>query len=150
MGFMIQDFKVTTVVACIVARFVTSVIGAQASSFVFAGDAEIRKILDERIGVQGNDIAIIVGIIEPQGRRIISSGHRSANDARPPDGDTVFEIGSLTKVFTALLLADMVEAGQVTLADPVAKYLPADKRASANDPALVCIFTIARDGDSSG
>jgi len=123
---MIQHFKVTTFVACIVAGFVTSVIGSQASSFVFAGDAEIRKILDERIGVQGNDIGIIVGIIEPQGRRIISSGHRSANDARPPDGDTVFEIGSLTKVFTALLLADMVDAGQIALADPVAKYLPSD------------------------
>jgi serine-type D-Ala-D-Ala carboxypeptidase/endopeptidase len=126
MGFVIQNFKVTIVVACVFAGFVTSVIGAQASSFVFAGDAEIRKILDERIGVHGNDIGIIVGILEPQGRRIISSGHRSANDARPPDGDTVFEIGSLTKVFTSLLLADMVETGQVALADPVAKYLPAD------------------------
>jgi serine-type D-Ala-D-Ala carboxypeptidase/endopeptidase len=126
MGFRIQGFKVRTFVASVFAGFATSVIGAQPRAFVIAGDAEIRKILDERIGVQGNDIGIIVGIIEPQGRRIISSGHRSANDARPPDGDTVFEIGSLTKVFTALLLADMVETGQVALADPVAKYLPAD------------------------
>jgi D-alanyl-D-alanine-carboxypeptidase/D-alanyl-D-alanine-endopeptidase len=40
------------------------------------------------------------------------------------DGDTVFEIGSVTKVFTSLLLADMVQRGEVALTDPVAKYLP--------------------------
>ena len=44
---------------------------------------------------------------------------------RPLDGDTVFEIGSITKVLTALILADMDERGEVTMADPVAKYLPA-------------------------
>src|SRR5205085_8424519 len=37
---------------------------------------------------------------------------------------TIFEIGSATKVFTSLLLADMVQRGQVALDDPVAKYLP--------------------------
>jgi D-alanyl-D-alanine-carboxypeptidase/D-alanyl-D-alanine-endopeptidase len=36
----------------------------------------------------------------------------------------MFEIGSITKVFTALLLADMVERGEVKLDDPVAMYLP--------------------------
>jgi len=37
---------------------------------------------------------------------------------------TIFEIGSVTKVFTALLLADMAERGQVRLSDPAARYLP--------------------------
>jgi CubicO group peptidase (beta-lactamase class C family) len=37
---------------------------------------------------------------------------------------TIFEIGSLTKVFTALLLADLAERGQVRLSDPAARYLP--------------------------
>jgi D-alanyl-D-alanine-carboxypeptidase/D-alanyl-D-alanine-endopeptidase len=37
---------------------------------------------------------------------------------------TIFEIGSVTKVFTALLLADMTERGQVRLSDPAARYLP--------------------------
>ncbi len=38
--------------------------------------------------------------------------------------EAVYEIGSITKVFTAVLLADMVERGEVALKDPVAKYLP--------------------------
>jgi len=41
------------------------------------------------------------------------------------DGNTIFEVGSVTKVFTSLLLADMAQRGQVALTDPVAKYLPA-------------------------
>jgi serine-type D-Ala-D-Ala carboxypeptidase/endopeptidase len=40
------------------------------------------------------------------------------------DGDTIFEIGSISKVFTSLLLADMVNRKEVTLDDPAAKYLP--------------------------
>jgi serine-type D-Ala-D-Ala carboxypeptidase/endopeptidase len=40
------------------------------------------------------------------------------------DGDTLFEIGSITKVFTALLAADMAQRGEVKLDDPIARYLP--------------------------
>ena len=41
------------------------------------------------------------------------------------NGDTVFEIGSITKTFTGLLLQDMVGRGQTKLDDPAAQYLPA-------------------------
>jgi serine-type D-Ala-D-Ala carboxypeptidase/endopeptidase len=42
-----------------------------------------------------------------------------------PDGaESVFEIGSITKVFTATLLADMARDGMVALDDPVAEHLP--------------------------
>ena len=40
------------------------------------------------------------------------------------DADAIYEIGSITKVFTATLLADMVSRGEVALADPIAKFLP--------------------------
>lgn len=40
------------------------------------------------------------------------------------DASTVFEIGSITKVLTALMLADMVARSEVAFDDPVAKYLP--------------------------
>ena len=49
---------------------------------------------------------------------------RLTKGPRPVTGDTVFEIGSITKVFTSLILADMVGRGEVALNDPVAKYLP--------------------------
>ncbi len=87
-------------------------------------DAEIRKILAERIDNR-QSVGIVVGVIEPAGRRVISYGSLAKNDKRPLNGDTIFEIGSATKVFTSLLLTDMVQRGEVALTDPVAKYLPA-------------------------
>jgi CubicO group peptidase (beta-lactamase class C family) len=91
-------------------------------------DAEIRNILVERIDTLRQSVGIVVGVIEPTGRRVVAYGSPDSGDPRPLDGDTVFEIGSITKVFTSLLLADMVERGEVQLTDPVAKYLPGHVR----------------------
>jgi CubicO group peptidase (beta-lactamase class C family) len=77
---------------------------------------EIRRILSDRIERDHQSRGIVAGIIDGQGRRIVAQG-----DVQP---DSVFEIGSVTKVFTALLLADMAERGEVALSDPVSKYLP--------------------------
>jgi D-alanyl-D-alanine-carboxypeptidase/D-alanyl-D-alanine-endopeptidase len=88
-------------------------------------DAEIRRILIERIDKYRQSVGIVVGVIEPRGRRVVAYGNLASGDPRPLNGDTVFEIGSITKLFTSLLLADMAERNEVALADPVAKYLPA-------------------------
>ncbi|MDQ2824732.1 MAG: serine hydrolase, partial [Verrucomicrobiota bacterium] len=118
---MVRNFRRTTLAISIFASLTTSFAGTHP----VPSDGEIRKILAERVGENEKDIGIVVGVIEPQGQRIISYGHRSAGDPRPLDGDTVFEIGSVTKVFTALLLADMAQKNEVALSDPAAKYLPA-------------------------
>src|ERR1041385_7596549 len=87
-------------------------------------DDEIREILVKRIDQQKQAVGIVVGVIEPAGRRVVAYGNLAAGDPRTLDGDTIFEIGSVTKVFTSLLLADMVNRKEVTLDDPAAKYLP--------------------------
>jgi CubicO group peptidase (beta-lactamase class C family) len=46
-------------------------------------------------------------------------GQFSAKDPRPIMPDTLFELGSVTKAFTAILLADAIERGEVHLDDPV-------------------------------
>jgi len=48
---------------------------------------------------------------------------------------TIFQIGSVTKVFTALLLADMAERGEVRLSDPAARYLPGQPGGAGHRPA---------------
>src|SRR5690606_31689949 len=48
-----------------------------------------------------------------------------AGAGRTLDAQSVFEIGSITKAFTGILLADMVLRGEVSLDDAVSKYLPA-------------------------
>jgi D-alanyl-D-alanine-carboxypeptidase/D-alanyl-D-alanine-endopeptidase len=87
-------------------------------------DAEIRQILATRIDGEKQSVGIVVGIVSPQGRRVIAYGSVTQGDPRPLDGDTVFEIGSMTKVFTSLVLMDMVQHHEVSLDDPVTKYLP--------------------------
>jgi CubicO group peptidase (beta-lactamase class C family) len=98
---------------------------APATSPTLQSDEEIRQILVDRVDVQHKGMGMVVGIVTPQGRRVVSYGRLDQGDPRSVDGDTVFEIGSVTKVFTSLLLADVVQRGEVALADPVEKYLPA-------------------------
>jgi D-alanyl-D-alanine-carboxypeptidase/D-alanyl-D-alanine-endopeptidase len=101
--------------------------GAQTTTLSPGGvpsDAEIRRILADRIDVQKQGIGIVVGIIDSHGRRVVAYGAPEKGDKRPLNADTLFEIGSITKVFTALLAADMAQRGQVSLDDPIQKYLP--------------------------
>ena len=88
------------------------------------GTDEIREILVRRIDQQKQAVGIVVGVIEPDGRRVVAYGNLANGDPRTLDGDTIFEIGSISKVFTSLLLADMVNREEVTLDAPAAKYLP--------------------------
>jgi D-alanyl-D-alanine-carboxypeptidase/D-alanyl-D-alanine-endopeptidase len=88
------------------------------------GNDEIREILVKRVDQQKQAVGIVVGVIEPAGRRVAAYGNLANGDARSLDGDTIFEIGSVSKVFTSLLLADMVQRKEVALDDPAAKYLP--------------------------
>ena len=99
-----------------------------ASASQLRSDAEIRQILADRLKGFEHRVGIAVGIIGPGGRKIFAVGSMGTNDPRPVDGDTLFEAGSITKVFTSLLLADMAERGEVALEDPVARYLPAARQ----------------------
>jgi CubicO group peptidase (beta-lactamase class C family) len=87
------------------------------------GDAAIRALLAERINSNRN-VGIVVGIVSPEGRRFIAYGRVNRETSVSPDKDTVFEIGSVTKVFTSALLAGMVRKGDVKLTDAVTQYLP--------------------------
>ena len=80
----------------------------------------IEALIAERIAPRAGQ-GLVVGVLEPGGRRVVAGGPAGGE---PFDGDTLFEIGSISKVFTALLLADMANKGEVSLDDPAEKYLP--------------------------
>jgi len=99
-------------------------LSALAGAAVAQTDGEIRKILAGRIEIARQSVGMVAGVIDAKGRRIVAHGALDQDDKRPLAGDTVFEIGSITKVFTSLALADMAQRGEVALTDPIAKYLP--------------------------
>lgn len=86
-------------------------------------DLAIRELLTTRIDAERRNVGIVVGLVSPAGRRVVSHGRASLDQPRALDGDTLFEIGSVTKVFTAVLLADMVRRGEVKVTDSLFSYL---------------------------
>ena len=87
-------------------------------------DSEIETILRNRVE-SARGVGIVAGIVDEKGSRVIAFGVPNKQSTQKLDGNSVFEIGSISKVFTTTLLADMVERGEIRLYDPVSKFLPA-------------------------
>ncbi len=66
----------------------------------------------------------VIGVIDDTDEAVIGYGRFSAQKAETPDGDTIYEIGSVSKVFTGIMLAALAEEGVVKLDEPVADLLP--------------------------
>jgi CubicO group peptidase (beta-lactamase class C family) len=81
----------------------------------------VERAAQERIAA-GTYQTLVFGVVEGDKSEIVAFG--TLPGGQPPDGDTVYEIGSVTKTFTATLLARAVLAGRVTLDTPVARLLP--------------------------
>ena len=89
----------------------------------------IRIPDDVKAGVRarvdnGWSVGIVVGVVDSAGARYFAYGTTARAGGQPVNERTVYEIGSITKVFTALSLADMVVKGEAGLDDPVQRYLP--------------------------
>ena len=103
----------------------------------------IRTLLAEYTGPHRESLGYVAGIADAGGHRVISVGASGAADNRALDGDSVFEIGSITKVFTALLMADMAQRGEVAFDDPVAKYLPPEGRPQPYKDRAITLIDLA-------
>jgi D-alanyl-D-alanine-carboxypeptidase/D-alanyl-D-alanine-endopeptidase len=93
------------------------------SSSTYAGSLpeRVEKAAQDRVAA-GIHQTLVFGVVDGDRSEIVAFG--TLDDGKAPDGDTVYEIGSITKTFTATLLAQAVLAGRVTLDTPVAQLLP--------------------------
>jgi serine-type D-Ala-D-Ala carboxypeptidase/endopeptidase len=113
------------------------------ASKIDLSDDEIRYILVDRIVIRHQNIGMVVGVINSNQKRVIAQGRLDWDNLQPLDGDTVFEIGSITKVFTRLLLADMAYRGEVSLDDPVSKYLPPTVKIPERNGRIITLVDLA-------
>jgi len=106
------------------------------------GDA-IRAILLDRVTAK-KDVGLIVGVVDANNQRqIVGVGRSRKDEPQAPASDTLFEIGSITKVFTSLVLADMIERGEVKPDDPVEKYLPDGVKVPSRNGKQITLLDIS-------
>ena len=97
--------------------------GAATAAQHFPSDQDLTALIRSRVE-EDRAVGIVLGVMEADGStRIVAYGDAGPN-ARVLGPRSLFEIGSITKVFTATLLGDMVARGEVSLSDPVSDYLP--------------------------
>jgi len=104
-------------------------------------DSALKAALQQRVASK-DQLGIVVATVEKgTAPRIITVG--TSGSAKPLDGNTVFEIGSVTKVFTTALLADMVQRGEVHLDDPISRYLPATVHVPSRGEKQITLLDLA-------
>lgn len=81
----------------------------------------VEKAAQERIAA-GDYQTLVFGVVDGERSEVVAFGKLDGGKAA--DGDTVYEIGSITKTFTGTLLAQAVLAGRTALDTPVAQLLP--------------------------
>jgi CubicO group peptidase (beta-lactamase class C family) len=84
---------------------------------------EVKTTIRQRVNY-GYCPAVIVGLRNSEGAAYFAYGQTERGGGRAVDEHTLFEMGSVTKVFTATVLADMAQHGELALTDPAQQYVP--------------------------
>jgi CubicO group peptidase (beta-lactamase class C family) len=79
----------------------------------------VRRLMEE-LGVPG----VALGVVRHADEHVEGFGVTSAANPLPVDGDTLFQVGSITKTFTATAAMVLVEQGRLDLDAPVRSYVP--------------------------
>ena len=75
-------------------------------------------------GILGHAPGAVLSVVAPDWRYVRSFGLSDPNIGTPMDCGLPFEIGSNTKMMTAVVLLQLVEEGALGLDDPLSQHLP--------------------------
>lgn len=98
--------------------------------------AQVQPFLDAEVVS-----SLVVGLYD--GGRTEIYGFGAGPGGAPPTGATHYEIGSITKVYTSLLLADAVQRREVALDTPVADLLPPGGAVPTRDKVAITLEQLA-------
>lgn len=143
-GFLRQHLRLVLVMGTIGGLLIGTLLGltvgprspslGEASNGDQALIADVRSVLADDRGYQALSVARL------RDGRAAYAGFGTA-DGQVPTPQTPFELGSVTKTFTGLLLADGVDRGEMALEDPLAKHLPELAGTPAGDITLIELAT---------
>lgn len=114
-----------------------AVVGLLAGSVSFASDwvvnGQLGRQLDQHLSSRVPKGLNCVALVAERGKLVLCQGYgwSDAEKATPWTPETVFDIGSISKQFTAAAVMELVEQGKLDVNDRVSKYLgemPADKQ----------------------
>ncbi|WP_110654697.1 class C beta-lactamase [Salinicola halimionae] len=103
-------------------------LGSSTAVWAQTDNDDLRESIDpivESLMRQQNIPGMAVAVIRPQGTQVLNYGVADRDGGTPVDDDTLFEIGSLSKTFTATLASLAAVEGKLDLEAPVSRYLPA-------------------------
>lgn len=102
-------------------------LGSPAAVSAQSDGADIGEAVDpviESLMRQQSIPGMAVAVIRPQGTQILNYGVADRDGGTPVDDDTLFELGSISKTFTATLASLAAVQGKLDLDAPVSRYLP--------------------------
>lgn len=110
---------------------------------IFKITDKLKETIQSLVNNNKTNAAIVVGLVDPNGTQFYGYGNMSNANPITVDKDTIFAIGSITKVFTTILLADMVNSGLVNLDDPIEKYFPPSVKAPTYNGQKITLENLA-------
>src|SRR4051812_44174133 len=133
--------KMRNLILLLLPVFVTA--SALSSQAAGRSPEEMKQLLRECVDDQKRAPGIVVGVIDQHGTNVYAHGVCERGKTNEVNGDTLFEIGSITKVFTTTLLQLMVDDGEVRLEDPISKYLPASVKTPKQGKREITLLDLA-------
>lgn len=102
-----------------------------------------QAAIDEHAAIMAPDTAVAVAIVTPAGVRHLFAGRIDGEHSPPPDADTPFEIGSVSKTFTAALLVALEHDRLVQFDTTLDHLLPPAGRLGRQLPVPVTLESLA-------
>ncbi|MBC7386368.1 MAG: beta-lactamase family protein [Cryobacterium sp.] len=99
----------------------SSTLGAQPTEGV--SNESVMRGLQAYVNA-GKTVGAVAVIVRPEGRFSVKLGEKKLGLRKLPDANTPFQIGSVSKTFTSLILSELVLEKRVRLSDPISRFFP--------------------------
>jgi len=104
--------------------------------------SDVKENIQKRVEY-GDNVSIVVGLINGDQVNYFNYGKTALKNGTDVDENSVFEIGSISKTFTTIALADEIVKGTMKLSDPISKYLPKHVKVPTKNEKVITLKDLA-------